>query len=64
MADDPVGTPQQFEAVHDADELTVWKEGRLYAVRLVNDDLQSVLVAQFSVRAMKRLAKYITDTSS
>lgn len=64
MADDPVGTPQQFEAARDADELTVWKEERLYVVRLVNDDLRSVLIAKFSARAMKRLAKYITDTSS
>ena len=64
MAGSPVGITQQFEAVRDADELTVWKEERLYVVRLVNDDLRSVLVAKFSTRAMRRLAKYITDTSS
>lgn len=53
-----------FEAVRDDDELTVWKEGNQYSVRLVNDETQIVLMAKFSGRAMRRLAKYITDTSS
>lgn len=64
MADSKPADIPQFEAVHDDDELTVWKEGNQYSVRLVNDEMRIVLMAKFSGRAMRRLAKYITDTSS